>query len=429
MSVYPAYVRPQAPGYPVDYRRVFNSCISSPVATDVHSRYPHKMTRSVVQRNPSDPLSKLVDRLDGLSTKEKGEGDREEKYLPKAPPSGRVTPQRRSTKTQHTGAPPVDNGTCVHQGPWPVTNDPQDVNHQEESTLSELSQVSWTLKAGPRQAAVSGVEEFWPLDSSSVNEEDEKTLCLVTTRMLQQDQPLWLFDPNTKGAQLPPHLSLESTSMTYNGYTHQSVQVDTGRQSVLSLSIDEQSSGEDVGSADISASVWNLNTSDTVTTGGGKMAIERNAVVRSSMEDSGKEICVPLMATQFESSEADQDVCACCGTSLEENDYSTGDPGEHFHGSPFEVPRARMAHNFVEDFAANERPSTSSSHEKGNGGYDRAPPYCPPTCLRSKAKDYKRRKQRGGAQPRNYDAKHNLKLEKGPLEKSEKHAASPLAGP
>ena len=85
---------------------------------------------------------------------------------------------------QHRGAPPVDNVTCVHQGPWPVANAPQEVNHQEASPLREVGQESWTLKAGPHpahnQAAVSGIEGFFPLDSSSVYEEEEETLCLVS---------------------------------------------------------------------------------------------------------------------------------------------------------------------------------------------------------------------------------------------------------
>ena len=50
------------------------------------------MGRSEVQRNPRDPLCKLVDRLDRLSMKEKAKGDGEEKDLLKAPPSGRGTP-------------------------------------------------------------------------------------------------------------------------------------------------------------------------------------------------------------------------------------------------------------------------------------------------------------------------------------------------
>ena len=50
------------------------------------------MGRSEVQRNPRDPLGKLVDRLDRLSMKEQEKGDREEKDLPTAPPSGRGKP-------------------------------------------------------------------------------------------------------------------------------------------------------------------------------------------------------------------------------------------------------------------------------------------------------------------------------------------------
>ncbi|CAL8343425.1 unnamed protein product [Merluccius merluccius] len=235
------------------------------------------MSSSEVQTDVSDPLGKLVDRLDRLSTKEEREGDEEKKYVPKAarvtrcfPDIGALkeTSQRRSITTHNTVAPPVDNVTRVHKLPWPLTNDSQDVN-QAESPLSERGQASCTLKAGPHpvdsQAAISGVAEFLPLASSSVNEEDEEaqeTLCL--------------------------------------------------------------------------------------------MAIEMSAVVRSSMRDSGGETHVPLMATQSEGSEADQDVCACCGTSLEENNYSTDHLGEHFHGSQLEVPHVGMAHNFVEEFAAEE---------------------------------------------------------------------------
>ena len=92
--------------------------------------------------------------------------------------------QRISNATQHRGTPTVDNVTCVHQGPWPVTNDPQDVNQQEQSTFREWGREFWTLKDGPRlahsEAALSGIQGFCPLDSSSVKEEDEETLCLVS---------------------------------------------------------------------------------------------------------------------------------------------------------------------------------------------------------------------------------------------------------
>ena len=61
------------------------------------------------------------------------------------------------------------------------------------------------------------------------------------------------------------------------------------------------------------------------------------------------------MATQFEGPEADQEVCDCCGASLEENDDDgTGNPGEHFHGSPSEVDHVGMACSFVEEFATDE---------------------------------------------------------------------------
>ena len=42
------------------------------------------MSSSEVQTDVSDPLGKLVDRLDGLSTKEEREGDEEKKDVPKA---------------------------------------------------------------------------------------------------------------------------------------------------------------------------------------------------------------------------------------------------------------------------------------------------------------------------------------------------------
>ena len=50
------------------------------------------MGMSADQRDPRDPLCKLVERLDRLSTKEEENGDGEEEYLPKAPPPGRGKP-------------------------------------------------------------------------------------------------------------------------------------------------------------------------------------------------------------------------------------------------------------------------------------------------------------------------------------------------
>ena len=127
-----------------------------------------------------------------------------------------------------------------------------------------------------------------------------------------------------------------------------------GRLSVWSSSIDGQSSGEDVGPADVSESALNLNTNPAVTTGGGRTTTERKTAVRRSLGDGGKEICVPLSASQSESPEADTDVCACCGASLEEEDDCPGDPGEHLHGSPFEAAHAGMVCSFVEEMETND---------------------------------------------------------------------------
>lgn len=73
----------------------------------------------------------------------------------------------------------------VHEVPWPLTSDSADMNFQEESALSEPGCAYWTLQRPDSQAAISGVEEFLPLDSSSVNEEVEeaqKTLCPVSVK-------------------------------------------------------------------------------------------------------------------------------------------------------------------------------------------------------------------------------------------------------
>ncbi|XP_059913895.1 uncharacterized protein LOC132462397 isoform X3 [Gadus macrocephalus] len=389
-NMYPGYGTSQAMGYPADYKRGFNSHSSSPVAPGFHRGYARKMGMSEDPRDPRDPLCKLAERLDRLSTKEKEDG--EEEYLPTAPPPGRGTPWYPGMgELKETGVDP-----------------------QEHRPLREHR----PLKAGPRpahsQAAVSGIRGAFPLDSSSANEEEEEPLCLV-------------------GA---------------------------GRPSVWSSSIDGQSSGEDFGTADVSESALNLNANQAVTTGGGRTTTERNAAVRRSLEDRGKEICVPLSASQSESPEADPDVCACCGASLEEED----DPGEHLHGSPFEAAHAGMACSFVEEMATNDMrdgaevmgsclmPGQRVQHHywypcvcppnphalpplgprhptrrlwnraagqcpcgelegaprtihdpKGNRGYERAPHDSPPSGLRSKAKDNKQKKHRGGAQPRSYE--------------------------
>ncbi|XP_056452775.1 uncharacterized protein LOC130387618 isoform X3 [Gadus chalcogrammus] len=396
-NMYPGYGTSQAIGCPADYKRGFNSHSSSPVAPGFHRGYARKMGMSADQRDPRDPLCKLVERLDRLSTKEEENGDGEEEYLPKAPPPGRGTPWYPGMgELKETGVNPQEHRPLREQGPW-------------------------ALKAGPRppqSQAVSGIQGAFPLDSSSANEEEEEPLCLV-------------------GA---------------------------GHPSVWSSSIDGQSSGEDVGPADVSESALNLNTNQAVSTGGGRTTTERNAAVCRSLEDGGKEICVPLSASQSESPEADPDVCACCGASLEEEDDCPGDPGEHLHGSPFEAAHAGMACSFVEEMATNDMrdgaemmgsclmpgqlvqhhywypcvcppnphalPPLGPRHPtrrlwnraagqcpcgelegaprtihdpKGNRGYERAPHDWPPSGLRSKAKDHKQKKQRGGAQHRSYE--------------------------
>ncbi|XP_029931333.1 bucky ball isoform X2 [Myripristis murdjan] len=481
MSGYPGYVIPQAPVYPVEYRHMFNPHRPSSSAYGVqlrhhHSRQTKETASSEVQTDQSDLLTKLTDSLDALAISDIAAKEGKEPVTPDT----EVLPPKIVTQSS------FDTGKTIE------TAMPSDSTAQEprnsESVLNNMGKVVWDLKAEAHdkaqddtQSLVSGIG-ILPLDSSSVNGEDEdvhfscEMPCLaeklhhtvalevmngkrnlgveaeedlpyrilrlpcdkVTTGMLQQDQPLWLIDPSTSTTVFPQnYMSVASShSAYYSYYPYPTVQVTTRRQSILTPSMDELSSRDELFSDidnlenDSIIGGGEVVSSEPIYISGGKMATNGE-----TWEGSGKNDCSPL-ATKL--SKMCLQTCVCCGKSLGRTNermpfgggkggsmqneyqdrsdeaeevvtegaevphhvysYSTARSSPHACPTPYLPPfhlypkrRSRKTCNYEEHDAVGEMVVHKEQAEHGNG---QGPDRCPPAQATRKSNKYKGRGQR-----------------------------------
>uniref|UniRef100_A0A668AHC4 Bucky ball n=1 Tax=Myripristis murdjan TaxID=586833 RepID=A0A668AHC4_9TELE len=400
MSGYPGYVIPQAPVYPVEYRHMFNPHRPSSSAYGVqlrhhHSRQTKETASSEVQTDQSDLLTKLTDSLDALAISDIAAKEGKEPVTPDT----EVLPPKIVTQSS------FDTGKTIE------TAMPSDSTAQEprnsESVLNNMGKVVWDLKAEAHdkaqddtQSLVSGIG-ILPLDSSSVNGEDEdvhfscEMPCLaeklhhtvalevmngkrnlgveaeedlpyrilrlpcdkVTTGMLQQDQPLWLIDPSTSTTVFPQnYMSVASShSAYYSYYPYPTVQTCV-------------CCGKSLG-----------RTNERMPFGGGKGGSMQNEY-------------------QDRSDEAEEVVTEGAEVPHHVYSYSTARSSPHACPTPYLPPfhlypkrRSRKTCNYEEHDAVGEMVVHKEQAEHGNG---QGPDRCPPAQATRKSNKYKGRGQR-----------------------------------
>ncbi|KAJ8401520.1 hypothetical protein AAFF_G00384390 [Aldrovandia affinis] len=339
---YPGYIMPHAPMQPIDYRRMYNPHPPSGAAYDVRFQHQHRAHRetacSETQTEPSDSVGKLVSKLDGLRAARQEELVRQDAWT--VGPDGVLpldsssrheesdggaadelvhfpTPEKlhptseqldcpgsdreENCGNQHTGQPgalQASDGISA-QGAEPVDAmpEPPPANHQAEE---DLEQSGGNVLPPPDVASLSDVPEEPILDVEQLPYRILRLPCneLTTAGLLQTDGPPWRVDT------LPPAGYLPSLG---NGYLYSYYpSVAPERQSVLSPSLDELSSRDDMFSTD-------LEDVDSVSgrayTGGRAHSLAASEV--SDPEEGGDTWDRP-----FPEAEHPAKMCATCGSSL-----------------------------------------------------------------------------------------------------------------
>uniref|UniRef100_A0A8D3A5S6 Bucky ball n=1 Tax=Scophthalmus maximus TaxID=52904 RepID=A0A8D3A5S6_SCOMX len=172
---YPGFVYPQAPLYPVDYRRMFEPRFHAPPAwgpqQQQHHHPPHQpqgrreMACSEAQTDASDAITKLIECLDKIRASELQGAERELDSGVVSHSSGMFSPgEEKKSEAQGRVLPSVPDG-CHLESPAVAFSDSTTAVYDAESSHRSLDALS-------PQGCWSGVfEEELPLDSSSVHEE------------------------------------------------------------------------------------------------------------------------------------------------------------------------------------------------------------------------------------------------------------------
>lgn len=166
---YPGFVFPHAPIYPMDHRRMFEPRFHAPPWSDVprqHS-YPQPHGRretacSEAQTDPSDAITKLIECLDKIRGPE-----RELDSGVASQSSGIFSPgEEKKSEEQGDILPSAPDGSHLESSA--VTYDSTMAVYDAESSQRSLDTLS------PQGCWLGGLEEELPLDSSSVHEECSK---------------------------------------------------------------------------------------------------------------------------------------------------------------------------------------------------------------------------------------------------------------
>uniref|UniRef100_A0A3Q3VU82 Bucky ball n=1 Tax=Mola mola TaxID=94237 RepID=A0A3Q3VU82_MOLML len=164
---YPGFVYPHAPIYPVDHRRVFEPRFHASAWSDVPRQqyYPQPHGRretacSEAQTDPSDAITKLIECLDKIR------GGERELDSGVASQSSRIFSPGEEKKSEEQGdalSSALDGSRLESSA---VTcSDSMTAVYDAESSHRSLDALS------PQGCWLGGLEEEWPLDSSSVHEE------------------------------------------------------------------------------------------------------------------------------------------------------------------------------------------------------------------------------------------------------------------
>lgn len=266
---YPGFVFPHGPVYPVDHRRGFEPRHHTPPWSDAPHRqhYPQPCREtacSEAQTDPSDAVNKLIECLDKIRELDSGVASQS---------SGIFSPAEEKKSEEEGEALPVGPDASGLESLNATYSTSTMAVYDVESSQRSPDPLSWS----------GGLEEDLPLDSSSVHEEcseqpaevtDTQTSTSVTDpkELLrpassppeQPDAERDDEDPNGEGqeAQEAPQdfqvlkLPFESVLATEDPaaghlYSYLSVRSTHERMSVLSPSLDELSSREEMFSTDL----------------------------------------------------------------------------------------------------------------------------------------------------------------------------------
>ncbi|XP_074549070.1 bucky ball-like isoform X1 [Halichoeres trimaculatus] len=166
---YPGFVYSHAPMYPMDYRRVYEPRFHNPPPwSDApwmqHHQQPQgrrEMACSEVQTDPSDTITKLIECLDNMRASEQKGADRELDSGVASQSSFSPTEEKKSEEQGHVLPSVADESHC--ESPVMTFSDSTTAVYDGESSRRSLEGL------GPHGCWTGGFEE--PLDSSSVHEE------------------------------------------------------------------------------------------------------------------------------------------------------------------------------------------------------------------------------------------------------------------
>ncbi|XP_028289111.1 bucky ball [Parambassis ranga] len=226
---YPGFVFPHAPIYPVDYRRMFEPRFQAPTWGDVprpqqqqqqqqHHTQPHgrpEMACSEAQTDPSDTITKLIECLDKFRASELQGADRELDSGVASQSSGIFSPgEEKKSEEQGHVLPSAPHESHLESSAMTFSDSTAAVYDGESSqrSLDMLSpQVCWS----------GGLEEEdLPLDSSSIHEECpeleqpavENYLLKEEVTDIQTDVPVAeASHPKCEAKESTPSLALSST--------------------------------------------------------------------------------------------------------------------------------------------------------------------------------------------------------------------------
>ncbi|XP_026217363.1 bucky ball isoform X2 [Anabas testudineus] len=168
---YPGFIFPHAPIYPMDYRRMIDPRFPAPTWNDMPRQQHHsqpqgrrEMACSEVQTDPSDAITKLIECLDKIRASELQGADRELDSGVASQSSVMFSPEEEKKSEEQCAAPDeshLDSPTVT------FINSTSAVYDGETSRRSSDA-------LNPQECWSGGLEEELPLDSSSVHEDCPK---------------------------------------------------------------------------------------------------------------------------------------------------------------------------------------------------------------------------------------------------------------
>lgn len=332
---YPGFMfPPHAPLYPMDYRRMFEPRFPSPHWNDPSGRYqqhqppppqPRETASSEVQTDPSDAITKLMECLDKMQASGLRGADKELDSGVASQSSGMFSPvEGNKTKNENVCHNSAPNESCLETVTFSASTKAVydgDSSHQSLDVLS------------PQECWSGELEEELPLDSSSLHEDSEQKIgeqvvpmedevVDIQTDIVVTDQNVPMCDEQTpdqealKAKEDPSFqiLKFPFESVLVSGvtgtrrlssspyyYNYLPIPKAHERMSVLSPSLDELSSKDEMFSTDLE----DMELFPKHVYSGRRLS---EVVCGAAKADEEVEEVWPLGSKRF--------VCACCGKSL-----------------------------------------------------------------------------------------------------------------